>query len=119
MRDEIELAPAVTDAAGAQDLFDGRQQAVAILQHDAVELLALGFIHRARLQRFEIQPDGGDRSFQFMCDGVDEGVVLLIAADFADQEDGIQHDAADDHRQQQDPRTSRMPVRQLSNTQPM
>ena len=37
-----------------------------------------------------------------MRDGVDEGVVLFVAPDLAHQEDGVQHHAGNDHRQQQD-----------------
>ena len=37
-----------------------------------------------------------------MRDGVDERVVLFIAPDFAHQKNRVQHDAADDHRQQQE-----------------
>ena len=89
-------------APGAQHLLDGGQQAVAILQHDLVEFLALGLVHRARLQRFQIEPDGRHRSLQLVGDGIDEGVVLFVAADFAHQKDRIQHDAAADHQHQQD-----------------
>ena len=81
-------------AAGAQDLLDGGEQPVAVLQHDAVELLALGLVDGARLQGFQIQADGRDRSFQLVGDGVDERVVLFVAADFAHQKDGVEHDAA-------------------------
>ena len=103
MRVRFEPAAGAPDAAGAQHLFDGGQQAVAILQHDAVELLALGLVDRARLQRLQIQPDGGHRRLQLVRDRVDEGVVLFVAPDLPHQKDRVQHDAADDHRQQQDP----------------
>ena len=36
-----------------------------------------------------------------MRDGVDEGVVLFVAADFADQEGGVQDHADDDDERQQ------------------
>ncbi len=103
MRERLRRCAAAAHAAGAQHLLDGGQQPVAVVQHDAVELLALGLVHGAGLQGFQIQADGGDGSFQFVGDGVDEGVVLLVAADFAHQKDGIQHDAAADHQHQQDP----------------
>ena len=35
-----------------------------------------------------------------MRDGVDEGILLFIAADFAHQKEGIQHHSADQHGQQ-------------------
>ena len=92
------------------------EQTVAIVQHDPVELLALGLVHRARLQGLQVEADGSDGSLQFMRDGIDEGVVLFVAADLTHQKDGVEHDAADDHSQQDPARKSRMPVRQLSST---
>ncbi len=118
---QVQLATAGgSDAAGAQHLFDGGQQPVAVLHHGAVELLALGFVDGAGLQRFQVQPDGRDRSLQLVRDGVDEGVVLFVAPDLADQKRGVQHHADDDDQsQQQEPRNSRMPVCQCSSTQPI
>ena len=78
------------------------EQPVAVLQHGAVKLLALVLVHGARLQRFEVQPDGGDGRLQLVRDGVDERVVLLVAADFAHQEGGVQDHAGNDHGEQQD-----------------
>ena len=68
-------------------LLDGGEQPVAVMQHDAVKLLPLALIHGARLQRFQIQPDRRDRRFQFVGDGIDEGIMLFIAADFAHQKE--------------------------------
>ena len=53
-----------------------------------------------------------------MRDGVDEGVVLFVPADFAHQKDRVEHDAGDDHDQQQDPEDEQDAVPQLSSTQP-
>ena len=57
------MRPAASDAPGSQDLFDGLEQPVAVFEHDAVELVPLVFVHRARLQRFQIKPDGSDGVF--------------------------------------------------------
>jgi hypothetical protein len=76
-----------------QDLFHGVQQAVGIEQHELVELAPLRFFHLAPLQGFEVEADGGDRRLQFVGDGVDEAVVLLVAANFADQKNRIEDEA--------------------------
>ena len=77
MGEEMASGTPRPNASGAQDLLDGGEQAVAVGQHGAVELLALLFVDGARLQGFQIQADGGDRGLQLVRDGVDEGVVLL------------------------------------------
>ena len=99
---DVELGRGRPGAAGSQHLLDGGQQTIAVLQHDLVELVALVFVDGPGLQGFQIQADGGDGSFQFVRDGVDEGVVLFVPADLAHQEDGVQHDAGDDDGDQQD-----------------
>src|ERR1700732_3387228 len=84
------------DSAGPQDLLDGRQQTVAVLDHGAIELLALWLLHGASLQRLEGKPDGCNRGLQFVRYGIDEGVMLLVAPDFTNQEGCVQHNTADD-----------------------
>ena len=81
------------DAAGAQHLLDRVQQPVAVLEHDPVELAPLGLVELAGLERLQVEPDRRHRRLQLVGDGVDEGVVLLVAADLAHQEDGVEHDA--------------------------
>ena len=54
------------------------------------------------LQGLEIEPDGGDGRLQFMGDGVDEAVVLLVATNLADQKDGIEDEAGDDRAKKDD-----------------
>ena len=67
----------------------------------------------------QVEPDRRDGRLQLVRDGVDERVVLFVAADLAHQKDGVQHDAADDHGQQQHAQEQQNAVRQLSSTQPM
>src|SRR5450755_4578508 len=93
---EIEPAAGGADAARPQHLLDGSQQAIAILNHDAIKLLAFVVIHGARLQRFQVETDGGDGGFQLVRDGVDEGIVLRVAANLAYQKNRVEHHAADD-----------------------
>src|ERR1035438_5739466 len=76
-----------------QHLFDGVQQALGVEEHQLVELAALRFFYFAPLQSLEIETDGGDGRLQFMGDGVDEAVMLLVAANFADQKDRIEDEA--------------------------
>ena len=90
------FAAAVTGLAGFEHLLDGSQQAIGIEQHQVVKLLALRLVHFAALHRFQIQADGSDGSLQFVRDGVDEAIVLFVAADFAHQEDGVQNHSGDD-----------------------
>ena len=72
-----------------QNLLNGVQQALGVEQHGLIELAPLFHVHFASLQSLEIEPDGCDGRLQFMCDRVDEAVVLFIAADFADQKNRI------------------------------
>src|SRR5262245_54481722 len=94
--------PAGAGAAGAKHLLDGVQQAVAVLQHDPVELLPSPVVQLPCLERLEVQADGCDGRLQFVGDGVNEGVVLLVAADLADEEDRIEDHARDDDKEDDD-----------------
>ena len=76
---------------GAQNLFNGAVQTVRIFQHDLIKFFALEIFQLARLQSFQIQPDRSHGSFQFMGDGVEKRIVLFIAADFPNQEYGVQN----------------------------
>src|ERR1700681_963718 len=67
--------------ARLQNLFDGVEEAVGIKQHQLVEVAPLFLAYFASLQGLQIKPDGGNRSFQFMRDGIDKAVMLLVAAD--------------------------------------
>src|SRR5581483_9364006 len=54
------------------------------------------------LEGLEIEADGGDGSLQFVRDRIDEGIVLLVPADFTHQENRVEHHAADDAGEQKD-----------------
>ena len=96
------LVAAGTEFAGFEHLLHGAEQAVGVGQHDLVELLALRFWYIAALQSLEIETDRGDGRLQFVRDSVEEGVLALVAADLADEEDGVQHDACYQHREKDD-----------------
>ena len=61
--------------------------------HDGVKLLALGVVEGSPLEGFQIKPDAGDGGFELVGDGVEERVLALVAADFTDEEDGVEDDA--------------------------
>ncbi len=90
------------EMTGSQHLLHGIDQAVGILQHDAVETFALRLIEVARLQRLQVETDGGDRRLQLMRDRVDEAVMLFAAAHLAHQKNGVQGDSGDDESEEND-----------------
>ena len=96
------VAAAGTEFAGFEHLLDGGEQAVGVGEHDLVELLPLGFGDLAALEGFEVEADGGDGGFEFVGDGVEEGVLALVAADLADQEDGVEDDSGDQQAEEDD-----------------
>ena len=95
--------------AGAKHLFDQVEQAIAVGEHHTVELAALVFGQLAPLQGFEVEADRGDRRLQLMRHRVDERIVLLVPARFAHKEDGVHHDAREDHQKQDDPEDEQQP----------
>jgi len=96
------VAAAGAKFAGFENLLDGRVEAVGIGEHDFVELLALRFRDFAALEGFEVEADGGDGGFKLVGDGVEEGILALVAADFADQEDGVEDDSGDQQSEEDD-----------------
>src|SRR5579862_5345354 len=90
-----------SNAAGAQDLLDGGEQAVAVLDHGAVKLLPLRFFDGAGLQRLQVEADRGDGGLELVRHSVDESVVLFIAPNFANQKRGVEDNAHDDHEGKQ------------------
>ena len=71
------------------------------------ELPPLRFVHFASLQRLQIKTNRRNRRLQFMCDRIDEAVMLLVAPNFADQKNRIQnqsrHDRAKKNNAQKNP----------------
>ena len=87
---------------GSQDLLDGMQEPVVFVEHDAIELLALLLAQLMLLEGFEVEADRGNRGLQFVCDGVDEAVVLLIASDLPDKVDGVEDQSRNDEEEECD-----------------
>ena len=96
------LAVALAELASLQNLLNGGEETVGVGEHDGVELLLLFFGRRPALEGFEVQADAGDGGFEFVSDGVEEGVLTLVAADLANQEDGVENDAGDESGKQDD-----------------
>jgi len=97
------LAVALAELSGFEDLFDGGEEPVGVGEHDLVELLFLFFGGCAALEGFEVEADAGDGGFELVGDGVEEGVLSLVAADFADQKDGVEDDSGDEDCEKDDP----------------
>src|SRR5450631_1768999 len=85
-----------------QNLLDGSEQAIGIREHQGKKLLALGLAHIATLHGFEVQADGRNRSLELVSYGVDETIVLLVTADFTDQENRIENHSGDDGQEEDD-----------------
>src|SRR5688572_16432460 len=92
----------MTSSTRSQNLLDCLQQSIAVGEHDVVKLASLLFVDLACFERFQIQPDGCDGSLEFVSDGVNERVVLLVAAYFADQERRVEHQSEDDQVKKDD-----------------
>ncbi len=95
-------ALALAELAGLEDGFDGGEEAVGVGAHDGVEALALLLVAGVALEGFEVETDAGDGGFELVGDGVEEGVLALVAADFADEEDGVEDDAGDEDGEEDD-----------------
>ena len=96
------LAVALAEFSGFEDLLDGGEEAVGVGEHDVVELLSLFFGGCAALEGFEVEADAGDGGFELVGDGVEEGVLTLVAADLADQKDGVEDDTGDEDGEEDD-----------------
>ena len=88
-----------------QDFLDGTHQPVRIFEHEMVEIptLCVVQVHLLAFQRLQVQANGCDGRFQFVSDGVDEAIVLLVASDFADEKAGVEDEAGGNGYKEDDP----------------
>src|SRR5579859_6246998 len=88
-----------------QNFLNCAHQAVRVFQHEPVEVAALGVIDMglAAFESLQVKANGRDRSFQFMSNCINEAVMLLIAANFADQKAGIENQASGYRPEEDDP----------------
>src|SRR5450432_441174 len=84
------LRLAGTRSAGLKHLFHGVGKAVGVLDHQAIKIAALGIVNLPPLQRLQVETDGSNGRFQFVGYRVDEAIVLLVLANFAQQKAGIE-----------------------------
>jgi hypothetical protein len=54
------------------------------------------------LKSLEVETDAGDGSLELVGDGVEEGVLAFVAADLADQKDGVEDNTGDEERKEDD-----------------
>jgi len=96
-------AMALPELARFEDLLDSGKQAVGIGKHGGVELLALSFLYRVALKRFEVESDAGNRRLELVGDRVQEGILTFVAAYLAHQKDRIENDTGDKQGEEDDP----------------
>src|SRR5262249_35561217 len=73
-------------------------------EHQTVEVATLIVVDLAPLECLQIEADRSNRRLQLVSHGVEKTILLLISADFADQEDRVQHQSGDDKREEDDPK---------------
>jgi hypothetical protein len=95
-------ALALAKLSGFKHGFDGGEKAVAVLAHDGIETLTLLLVSGMALKGFEVETDAGYGSFELMGDGLQKGVLALIAAYFADEEYGVDDDTGNEDGEEKD-----------------
>jgi hypothetical protein len=71
------------------------KQPVTVGKHYIVKLAALFVIDITGLQRLQIKPDGCNRSFKFMRNGVDKRVMLVVSPDLPYEKSRVKDKAGD------------------------
>jgi len=94
---------ALAELAGLEDGFYGGEKAVGVRTHNGIEALTLRFIAGVAGERVQIKTDAGDGSLELVGHGVEERILALVATDFANKEDGVEHDAGDEDQEKNDP----------------
>src|SRR5262245_11913759 len=92
----------VADRARLQYLVYRAVQPFRIRQHDIVETTPLLLAERSRLKGFEVQAYRRDRRLELVRHGVDEGVVLLVAANLENEKHGVDDQPGDDQPKRDD-----------------
>src|SRR5207245_11016060 len=71
-------------------------------EDERVGLVARALVDGAALEGLKGEADAGDGSFQLVRDGVEEGVLTLVAPDLADQKNGVEDNAGDERGEEED-----------------
>jgi hypothetical protein len=95
--DAVLLAMTLAELAGLEDLLDGAEETVGVGEHVGVELLALTVVDWPSLEGLEVEADARDGGLELVGYGVEEGVLTLVAADLADEEDSVEDDSGDEY----------------------
>ena len=95
-------AGALAEFSGLEDLLDRGEEAVGVGAHDAVEVCTLLVADGTALEGVQIEADAGERGLELVGDGVEEAVLAVVAADLAEEEDGVEDDTGDQDAEEQD-----------------
>jgi len=96
----VVVAASLAELAGFEHLFDRGEKAASVGLHDAEEFLLLFGVYLTALEGVEIETDAGDGCFELVRDGIEERVLALVAADFPDEEYGVEDDAGDENERE-------------------
>ena len=101
---QADVLPFASRLACFQDFINRAHQTISVFEHEPVEVTALDFVNMGlTLEGLKMKANGGNGRLQFMSDGVDETVVLLIAPDLSDQKTGVEDEARGDCAEEDDP----------------
>ena len=89
-------------ARRTQYLLDCTHQPLRVFEHDLIKLAPLILVDLALLQGFQVKANRGNGRLQFVGDGVQETVLLLVATHLAHQKDGVQNHSGNDESEEQD-----------------
>src|SRR5258708_4363161 len=85
-------------------LLYGIGEAVRIFDHQPIKITALGYIDLPALQCLQVESDRRNGSFEFVSYRVDETIVLLVLADFAQQKTSIEDEPGHDGPEKDNPK---------------
>lgn len=100
----------VIEFRGDEEVVDEGIEAFDILHHHLVEFSLLVLPDIADLHRLEVELEGGDGGFEFVCDGIDEVGLTPGELDFLEREDEIEDDADEDQGEEDNPEGQERPL---------
>src|SRR6267378_6851496 len=90
-----------------EHLLDRAKQPIGVFEHDAIEFAAFGFFELPAFESLQVQANGSDGGLQFVRDGVEKTILLLISANFAHEKNGVDHQTRDDEAEENDAENQR------------
>ncbi len=112
-------AMALPELACFEDLLDSGKQAVGIGKHGGVELLALSFLYRVALKRFEVESDAGDRGLELVVTAFRKESWRSLRRISRTRKTVLRTTPAISRAKRMIPRTASATVRSLRTTQPI